>query len=154
MPTEICGVLFEFTRISSSVVQPGSVPGPGGYYDHYVCDGCKHIIERQVCGYVPQGELEKLYKAVRLHSEVCPELKNTEAPETMPISQAEIETLIHPNLVQNGDMWEMIVCGVPVACSKGPINNSIYAVAAAQSQAIAMKLTPILRGKVQREELK
>lgn len=75
MPCKIKGIEFPFTFKSSYEIQPGSVPGPGGWYGQYTCDKCGWRALHQVFGEFWIGEQERLFhqliQDLDFHSRRC-----------------------------------------------------------------------------------
>lgn len=49
-------ISLPFKYIPSTELQPGSVPGPGGLFDRYVCEICGVYYDHQVYGYLSERE--------------------------------------------------------------------------------------------------
>jgi len=79
MSVQIEGIVFKFNLKTSYEVQPGSVPGPGGLADHYICEGCGWEYEHRVWGYFNRGEQDelrqKLVTALDFHQSRCPRIR-------------------------------------------------------------------------------
>ena len=75
MPCRFFGLAVPFTHKASWDIQPGSVPGDGGLYDEYHCDGCGWVYNHRVWGCFQAGEKEMLDHAVMheltLHAQNC-----------------------------------------------------------------------------------
>lgn len=75
-PVVIHGIPFTgFKMALSTELQPGSVPGPGGLFDHYVCEKCGWEKIHRIFGHFQEGEQEymfnELVKALEFHRERC-----------------------------------------------------------------------------------